>query len=173
MVHRYMHVRVHLYIYHHTISSWHLHLYQSVHWVLPMAYGLPLLACNTILPTLTQHSWLYHNSAIRIYRIWIFYLSVCAFLHTHHHSMVVSFCMSFYNGSISPLISEHIYISCTDILYQIWIFTLCPLGNVAQDTHFNWYYTFYCVRISCTCSKSASGTRISSSGPYPFHLSKY
>ena len=66
-----------------------------------MAYGLPLLACNTFLPTPSQHSWLYCNPVIRIYRIWIFFLSVCTLLHTHHHNVVVSLCMSFSDGSIS------------------------------------------------------------------------
>ena len=85
-----------------------------------MVYGPPLLACNTFLPTLSQHSWLYRNSVICIYRIRIFYLSVHALLHTHHYSVVVSLCMSFYDGSVSSLTSEYIYVSCTDVLYQIW-----------------------------------------------------
>ena len=55
-----------------------------------MAYGPPLLACNTFLPTSSQHSWLYHNSVICIYCIRIFYISGHALLHTHHCIMVVS-----------------------------------------------------------------------------------
>ena len=66
-----------------------------------MAYGPPLLACNTFLPTLSQHSWLYHNSVVRIYHIRIFSLSVRALLHTHHHNMVVSLCTSLSDGSVS------------------------------------------------------------------------
>ena len=66
-----------------------------------MAYGPPLLACNTFLPTLSQHSWLYHNSVICIYCIRIFSLSMHALLHTHHHNVVVSLCTSFSDGSIS------------------------------------------------------------------------
>ena len=76
-----------------------------------MAYGLPLLACNTFLPTPSQHSWLYHNSVICIYHIRIFFLSVHASLHTHHHVQVVSLCTSYYNGFSAFLMSEHIYIS--------------------------------------------------------------
>ena len=50
------------------------------------------------------------------------FLSLCAYsLHTHHCVMVVSLCIYFYDGSISLLTSEHIYVSCTDFLYQIWI----------------------------------------------------
>ena len=66
-----------------------------------MAFGPLLLAYNTFLPTLSQRSWLYRNSVIRIYHIRIFSLSVHALLHTHYHNVVVSLCTSFSDGSVS------------------------------------------------------------------------
>ena len=102
-----------------------------------MAYGPPLLACNTFLPTLSQHSWLYHNSVICIYCIRIFSLSVHALLCTHHHNVVVSLCTSFSDGSISVSdVQAHLrqlyWRSLPDLDFLSLSIRQCCLGHSVQ-----------------------------------------
>ena len=149
-----------------------LHIYQEIHKVLPWHTVSHCWHTTLFPPTPCQQGWLYHNSLVYIYCTWISYFSVHSPLSTHYYVVVIS---------------AHLALMGLSALFDLWMhlhqlywctlldldFSLCPQGKVAKDTYYNWWYALYCINISYTCSRSVSGTHISSSGPYPFHLSKY